>query len=105
MEFDNLKIKCMCGGNMKKITTEWKGITVRGWRCDKCHEEVLNPLDAQRALDIDKARKKNLFKVKVRTVGKSKVVTIPQLILEAERLREGQKVEWKLEGGRLVLGQ
>jgi len=103
MELENLKMKCECSGNMKKIRTEWKGIEVRGWKCDKCNEEVINPADAQKALEIERARKKNLLTVKLRKVGKSNVVTVPQPIMEAEDLKEGQKLEWKIEKGRLIL--
>ena len=103
MEFENLKLKCECGGTMKKITTEWKGIEVRGWKCGKCDEEVLNPLDAQKALEMERARKKNLLSVKLRKVGKSNVVTVPMPIMNAENLKQGQKLEWKIEGRRLVL--
>ena len=103
MEFENLKLKCECGGKMEKIRTEWKGIEVRGWKCRKCNEEVINPSDAQKALEIERARKKNLHTVKLRKVGKSNVVTVPQPIIEAENLKEGQKLEWKIEAGRLVL--
>ncbi|PIN74073.1 hypothetical protein COT48_03325 [Candidatus Woesearchaeota archaeon CG08_land_8_20_14_0_20_47_9] len=103
MEFDNLKLKCECGGNMKKIRTEWKGLEVRGWRCNRCNEEVINPVDAQKALEIERAKKRNLLTVKLRKVGKSNVVTVPQPIMEAENLREGQKLEWGIEGRKLVL--
>src|SRR3989338_11618844 len=103
MEFEQLKLKCECGGRMKKIQTEWKGIEVRGWKCTKCDEEVINPHDAQKALELERAQKKNLLIVKLRTVGKSKVVTIPQPILAAENLKEGQLLEWRIEGRKLVL--
>ena len=103
MEFENLKLKCECGGSMRKITTEWKGMEVRGWKCNQCNEEIINPVDAQKALEMERARKKNLLTVKLRKVGKSNVVTVPQPIMEAENLKEGQKLEWKIEGGRLVL--
>ncbi len=103
MEFENLKLRCECGGDMKKITTEWKGIEVRGWKCTKCDEEVINPVDAQKALEIERARKKNLLTVKLRRVGKSNVVTVPQPIIKAENLKEGQKLEWKIEKGKLIL--
>ena len=103
MEFENLKLKCECNGKMEKMKTVWKGIEVRGWKCVKCKEEMLNPMDAQKALEIEKARKKNLLKVKLRIVGKSKVVTIPQPIIEAENLKAGQIMEWKIETGKLVL--
>ncbi len=103
MEFENLKLRCECGGKMEKIRTEWKGIEVRGWKCDKCGEEVLNPSDAQKALEMERARNKNLLTVKLRKVGKSNIVTVPQPIIEAENLKEGQKLEWKIEAGKLVL--
>ena len=54
MEFENLKLKCECKGNMKPIKTEWKGISVKGWKCEKCHEEVLNPIDSQKAEDTQR---------------------------------------------------
>ena len=103
MEFENLKLKCECGGKMEKITTEWKGMGVRGWKCSKCNEELINPADAQKALDWERARKKNLLTVKLRKVGKSNVVTVPQPLIEAENLKAGQKLEWRIEGGKLVL--
>lgn len=103
MEFENLKLKCECGGKMEKIKTAWNGIAVRGWKCGKCGEEVMNPADAQKALEIERARKRNLLTVKLRRVGKSTVVTVPQPIMEAENLKEGQKLEWKIEAGKLVL--
>ena len=88
---------------MEKIRTDWKGIEVRGWKCNKCDEEVINPADAQKALEMERARSKNLLTVKLRKVGKSNVVTVPQPIMEAENLREGQKLEWKIESGKLIL--
>ncbi len=103
MNFENLKLKCECNGNMKKIKTEWKGIEVRGWRCEKCGEELIHPLDAQRALEIDKAKIKKELQVKLRKVGKSNVVTIPKILIETENLRSGQKMKWDIEGKKLVL--
>ena len=39
----------------------------------------------------------------LRKVGKSNVVTVPQTIIETGNLKEGQKLEWKIESGKLVL--
>jgi len=103
MDFEDLKLKCECGGSMEKIRTEWKGIPVRGWKCNKCKEEVINPEDAQKALEIERARKENKLKVKLRTVGKSDVVTVPKIIKKIENLRSGQELEWSIEGEKLVL--
>jgi len=103
MDFENLKLQCECGGNLEKIKTEWKGIEVRGWKCKKCEEEIINPIDVQKALEIERARKKNELKVKLRKVGKSNVVTVPSKIMEVENLKTGQKLEWSIEGKKLVL--
>ena len=103
MDFENLKLKCECGGSMEKIMADWKGIAVRGWKCKKCEEEVINPIDAQKALDIEKSRKENKLKVKLRKVGKSDVVAVPTIIKEIENLRSGQELEWGIEGKKLVL--
>jgi len=103
MNFENLKLKCECGGSMQKIKTEWKKIHVRGWKCRKCKEEVINPLDAQKALEIEKARKANELKVKLRKVGKSDVVTVPVILKRLENLKSGQELEWSIEDEKLVL--
>jgi len=103
MNFENLKLKCECGSQMENIKTRWKGICVRGWKCKKCKEEVINPIDAQKALEMEKARKENKLKVKLRKVGKSDVVTVPTVIKEMENLRRGQELEWGIDGKRLIL--
>lgn len=103
MNFEKIKIKCECNGAMEKIKTTWKGITVRGWRCKKCNEELINPIDAQKALEIEKARKRDELKVKLRQVGKSNVVTIPHILMEVENLKNGMELEWTIEDDRLVL--
>ena len=88
---------------MEKQDTEWKGILVRGWKCKKCNEELINPVDAQKALEIEKARKNNKLKVKLRRVGKSDVVTVPIILKELENLQTGQEMEWSIEGNKLTL--
>ncbi|MBI2564895.1 AbrB/MazE/SpoVT family DNA-binding domain-containing protein [Candidatus Woesearchaeota archaeon] len=52
---------------------------------------------------MERNRSKNLLTVKLRKVGKSNIVTVPQPIMEAENLKEGQKLELKIEAGKLVL--
>lgn len=103
MDLERLKLTCECGGKMDRIRTTWRKIEVRGWKCRRCNEELIHPADAQKALEIERARKKHLLIVKLRRVGKSRVVTVPRPIIEAENLKEGQKLEWRFEGGKLVL--
>ncbi|MBI2142775.1 hypothetical protein HYU20_00320 [Candidatus Woesearchaeota archaeon] len=78
--------------------TVWKGIKVRAWKCGKCGEELIHPLDAQRALEIERARKNKELTVKLRRVGKSAVITVPQVLKEIYHIKEGRKVEWNVEG-------
>ncbi|MBI2508311.1 hypothetical protein HYV89_05155 [Candidatus Woesearchaeota archaeon] len=103
MDFENLKINCQCNGKMERITTNWRGIEVRGWRCMKCNEELIHPIDAQKALEIDRARKNDELTVKLRKVGKSNVVTVPQTLMEIENLKAGQLLKWGIKGKTMTL--
>lgn len=94
----NLKLVCECGENALETQTIWKGIKVRAWKCRKCGEELIHPIDAQRALEIDRARKSKELTVKMRRVGKSSVITVPHVLKEIYHIKEGRKVEWDVEG-------
>ena len=93
-----MKMVCECGGKIEETTTEWRGITVRAWTCPKCGEELIHPMDAQRALELAKAREKNELTVKFRKVGKSAVITVPQVLKDLYGIKEGKKAEWSVEG-------
>ncbi len=103
MDFEKIKMQCECSGSLQKMNTLWKGISVRGWKCNKCKEEIIHPADAQNALEIDKARKKNKLKVKIRRVGKSDVITIPSIIKKFVHLKSGQELEWNIKENKLFL--
>jgi len=90
----DLKIGCPCGGSTKKIETTWHGITVRAWKCKKCNEEIFHPLDAQKAMEIVKARENHALSVKVREVGKSLTITVPQSITELFNIHKGGVADW-----------
>lgn len=94
----NLKLVCECGGNAMETQIAWKGIRVRAWKCSKCGEELIHPVDAQRALEIERARKNKGLTVKLRRVGKSAVITMPQVLKKIYQIKEGRKVEWGVEG-------
>ena len=65
---DKIKITCPCGGKTKKITTTWKKIPVRAWKCVKCGEEILHPLDAENAMIMAKAIQNKEFSLIIRTI-------------------------------------
>ncbi|MBU4032488.1 MAG: hypothetical protein KKH41_04480 [Candidatus Thermoplasmatota archaeon] len=91
---DKIKVQCPCGGATEKITTEWKGIPVRGWKCVKCGEEILHPLDAEKAMIIAMAIKNKELSVKIRKVGKSLTMTIPSKLVKYAELQEGTIANW-----------
>ncbi|MBS3133460.1 hypothetical protein J4470_05070 [Candidatus Woesearchaeota archaeon] len=98
VQFGKMKLVCECGGKPQETETMWKGIIVREWKCPKCGEELIHPADAQRALEIEKARKKKELVVKLRKVGKSSVITVPQILTESFNMKQGKKAEWNVEG-------
>ncbi len=93
-QLDKIKIECSCGGKTKNIMTHWKGIPVRGWKCVKCGEEILHPLDADKAMAIAKAIENKEFSVKVRRVGKSLTMTVPSKLAKYAELHEGTIANW-----------
>lgn len=95
-KLDKIKIECPCGGGTKKIKTQWKGIPVRAWKCMKCGEEILHPLDAERAMIIAKAIENKELYVKVRKVGKSLTMTIPSKLAKFAELHEGTIASWRI---------
>ena len=97
IQFGKLKLVCECGGKPEEVKTVWNGVKVRAWLCKKCDEELIHPLDAQRALEIVRARKNKELTVKLRKVGKSTVITIPQILKDMYNIKEGKKAEWSVE--------
>lgn len=101
---DDVRLVCHCGGKMEKVRTVWRDMPVRGWRCQKCKDEALHPGDAQRALELIRARDRGEFQVKVRQVGRSLVLTVPRRLAEAYGLEEGGDAEWGVDSDdRLVV--
>jgi hypothetical protein len=95
---EKAKIRCHCGGNTEKTVIKWRNFPVRAWKCKKCGEEILHPLDAQKALELAKAVKKGELTVKVRRVGRSLTMTIPKKLADIFNLKEGEIAEWAVKG-------
>lgn len=70
--------KCpICGKWMEKTKISLEGIRVRAWRCPKCKEEALHPIDAEKALLIAKLKKKGI-EVKVGELREGPYVRFPK---------------------------
>ena len=104
-KLDKTKIKCPCGGSTKKIVTKWRGIPVRAWKCVKCNEEILHPLDAEKAMMIAKAMENKEFSVKVRKVGRSLTMTIPYKLAKYAELHEGTIANWSINSKKELVVQ
>jgi hypothetical protein len=94
-------MKCGCGSKMEKKKIKIDGMHVRAWYCGKCKEEVLHPADAQKVLVLNKLRHGRL--VKVGSLGKRLVVTIPSELARYLSIRKGCMVNAKLNNDREIV--
>jgi hypothetical protein len=88
------KLRCFqCGTSMKPSSMILGEISVRSWLCPKCGEEVLHPDDAQKALFINKMKKRGV-KLKVGILNKAPYIRFPKAFLAL--LQKGDQVEIKV---------
>jgi len=72
-----VELKCPdCGGWMKDTTVKYRGFPVRAWKCPKCKEEVLNPVDYDRAVILHKLKEKP-EKVKAGKISGAPYIRLP----------------------------
>ncbi|MBI4450338.1 AbrB/MazE/SpoVT family DNA-binding domain-containing protein [Candidatus Woesearchaeota archaeon] len=99
ISLDKATMNCPCGGTMHRGLTKWKGMMLRSWKCPDCKEVALHPVDADRALHINWARKRRSLDVRVRKVGSSLTLTIPKIVVDAAEIRAGQRAHWNMKNG------
>ncbi|MCS4540907.1 MAG: AbrB/MazE/SpoVT family DNA-binding domain-containing protein [Euryarchaeota archaeon] len=63
---------------------------MRGWKCKKCGNELADPRDAQRILEIKKAVSKGAT---VGKVGKSLAIRIPKSLVTFYNIKPGNKIK------------
>ena len=94
---DKKIMECACGGIAGEFITEFKGFKIRGWKCNKCAEEFLDPREIEPILKINKLLKEHKLKAKVGVVGNSITLRIPKPLATAYKLKKGEEVEYALE--------
>jgi len=94
-------MKCGCGEKMEKKKLKIDGMQVRAWYCGECKEEVLHPADAQKVLVLNKLRHGR--PVKVGSLGKRLVVTIPSELARYLSIKKGSMVNAKLNNDREIV--
>lgn len=78
------------------------GFRIRTWECPKCDKIWHHPLDMNEYLKFNKLKLKH-FKVKLRKVGNSFSATIPQEIIEFERIKkEGKIIDLQFESANKI---
>lgn len=69
--------KCIaCKQNMKVVNVKLGNNPLRAWRCSKCGEEIIHPVDAQKALVLAKLKKRH--DVKVGILNRAPYVRFPK---------------------------
>jgi ribosomal protein L37AE/L43A len=77
-----------CKKAMKAVQIKLGKVNARAWRCSKCGEEILHPLDAEKALLMAKLKKG--IKLKVGILNKAPYVRFPKGF--SKLLRKGETV-------------
>jgi hypothetical protein len=88
-----------CGSTMKPRSIKLGDVSVRSWRCPKDGEEILHPKDAQKALFLNKLKKRGV-KVKIGILNKAPYLRFPKAFLDI--LKKGDEVIIKVVEGKKI---
>lgn len=103
--FDNIIVCKDCNKETERAITNKDGFKLRSFTCPSCNKVWLHPKDEEAYQEYLKLRSKP-FKVKLRFVGNSYIVSIPREIIEFEDIerRLNKIIEMSLEEpGKLTL--
>ncbi len=91
----------ICKGPLKKYTEVSEGVRIRGWKCQGCSETFF-PSSEMLRWEVLTGRRKSLAR-RVRVVGHSKVVTLPEKLVEEEKIHDKDLVLFeKIRDGLLL---
>lgn len=91
----------ICKSHVSRFSEAKEGIAMRGWKCGKCGESFF-PGSEMLRFEILTGRRRDLAR-KIRSVGNSKVVTIPEkLIAEAKVHSNDIALFERVKGGLLL---
>lgn len=88
-----------CGSEMKAKTIKLGDIQVRAWSCPKDEEEIIHPEDAQKALLLNKLKKKGV-KVKVGILNKAPYLRFPKEFNNI--IKKGDEVIVRVVSGDII---
>lgn len=92
-----------CNKKTEKLVLNRDNFDIRVWKCKDCKKTWPHPLDDKKFSEW-KDIKDQEFKVKIREVGNSAVVSIPSEISSFKELKMGEDAVWKFKSGdELVL--
>jgi len=91
----------ICKGRLKRHVEVSEGVRIRGWKCQKCLETFFTSSEMLR-WEVLTGRRKSLAR-RIRVVGHSKVVTLPEKLVEEEKIHDKDFVLFeKIRDGLLL---
>ena len=93
----------ICKNKMLKIIDEFHGFEIPAWKCNKCNEIIYEPQYIQPILKYNKLKKEGKLKIKVGTLGGSKIVRLPKIADEILGIKKGKKLDYEIEKGRIII--
>ena len=87
---------CGCGNKMMEQKGDFKGMPVKGWKCRKCGEEILDPNDVDKIIKLKSAMKEGMVST-VTKVGNNLTIRIPKLLERFYKLKKGEKLRLRIE--------
>ena len=86
-------MKCVwCGSIAPEARLRFQGQELDGWKCHKCGEQYLDPLQAGRILLLHKLQKSK-FTVTLGQIKSNLILRIPKEAQQAMGLHKGEKVK------------
>ena len=91
-----------CKSKTNKGKIKKQGFAIRFWKCSSCGKQWFHPIDSNKFLQWKKLKKLQ-FRVKLRQVGNSYIVSIPKEIVKFEELALGKEIQWTFKDAETLL--
>ena len=89
---------------MRRVTENFHGFPVQGWKCSRCSEVVFDEKQIQPILQYHKLQAYGKpLAVKVGSLGNSKIIRVPKIAEHIYRISKGETVSISLEPKRIII--
>ncbi len=91
----------ICKTLAQPAKVRFQGHTLDGWKCGKCGESYLDPVQAQQILSMNKLRRESLS-AKLGRIKSNLILRIPKAIEQALNLKEGETITLQVKGTKQI---